>query len=675
LVWEQGQHKLSDPRNILLIHPPYGDVTYPYHSLSYVAATLKNAGYAVQVVDLNALWFRSLFQNEVVSGWRGELEVEFSKLDAQIRWGPDERQKAMELIKCIASCSRIDAEEAVDVFQSKRFYDYESYRRARQSVRAFEQVLSYLYRPYDFYNAFAVPPYIANGRHLAEQVKASARWTDDFERLLRGVCRADGYLLCGVSAPFAANVMGSLSVLAAARRLWPKAVTVLGGTAATDLYKNRANEEALAPLSEFCDYLYCGEAEVGVEQLALWCEEKAPRPRQVVDLRLGHQIACSQYIALSTRSPGKFAPYDWKKSGPDYSWIDWSLYLSPTRQVNYAPGRGCFWNKCAFCDYGLNDGGPTAPSRTMEPTVVVEHLRGLLADGISCVYFAADAIPPKFLHELASRLIAEQVNINWSAEFFLTKGFTTEFVAMLERSGLTTASFGLESGSSAVLERMGKGSNRVEEVLEPALKAFEATHIGLQPKYFFGFPGETDADRQKTVDFVLQNRAAFCVLTQANVFDLTAGSAVGKNPEQFAIKNLRRKPGDDIGGGWEYDNAPNPADFRRFNQQIAYPRGVFERPWAGGIDTLHTKLYVTRFGRDVFHHLAKREENPPRVPIRIRSRFNLDEVVEANHFAQLLRNERLKQTVRALAGKEFGEMASEEDMVAGDADEYLLQVK
>lgn len=658
-----------------MIHPPYGDVTYPYHSLSYVAAAFKSAGYRAEVLDLNALWFRSLFRNEVIGKWREELQAEFQNLDAQTNWGPRERESAIGLIKCLAACDRIDAGQAVEIFRSERFYDYESYRTARQSVRAFEQVLSYLYKPYDFYNAFASPPYIANACKLADQVNAAKRWTDDFERLLRSVCRPDGYLFCGVSVPFAANVMGSLAALSAVRRIWPRAVTILGGTAATDLYKNRATDDALFPLSQFADYLYCGEAEAGAGQLAHWCEGNACAPEQLVDLRSARPLGRNRYVALSSAPAQKFAPYDWKTSGPDYSWIDWSLYLSPERQVNYSPTRGCFWNKCTFCDYGLNEDGPTAPSRTMDAAVVVEHLKALLAAGISCVYFAADAIPPKFLADLAQRLSAAQLQINWSAEFFLTRQFTSEFVANLKRSGLTTASFGLESGSSAVLERMGKGTNRAEEVLDPAMRTFASAGVGLQPKYFFGFPGETDADRQKTVDFVLRHRPSFCVLTQANVFDLTAGSIVGKNPEQFGVKNLRRKPGDDIGGGWDYDNSPRPADFVHFNRQIPYPRAAFERPWAGGIDTLHTKLYVSRFGNDVFRHLAKREENPARRSLRMRSRFNLDEVVEADHFARLLRDRRLGQTVRALAGEDFDEISSEHDMKAGEPDEYLLEVK
>jgi radical SAM superfamily enzyme YgiQ (UPF0313 family) len=36
----------------------------------------------------------------------------------------------------------------------------------------------------------------------------------------------------------------------------------------------------------------------------------------------------------------------------------WELYLSPASGINYAPTRGCYWNRCTFCDYGLNTDKP-----------------------------------------------------------------------------------------------------------------------------------------------------------------------------------------------------------------------------------------------------------------------------------------------------------------------------
>ena len=60
---------------------------------------------------------------------------------------------------------------------------------------------------------------------------------------------------------------------------------------------------------------------------------------------------------------------------------------------------------------------------------------------------------------------------------------------------------------------------------------------------------------------------------------------------------------------------------------------MFERPWCGGIDTFHTKLYIERYGRGVFAQLAKlfQQEHDilnPQFHISLNSRYNLSEVFE-----------------------------------------------
>jgi radical SAM superfamily enzyme YgiQ (UPF0313 family) len=48
---------------------------------------------------------------------------------------------------------------------------------------------------------------------------------------------------------------------------------------------------------------------------------------------------------------------------PDFRMLPWDLYLSPQRFVYYSPTRGCYWNKCTFCDYG-----PAEPRGARRPT-------------------------------------------------------------------------------------------------------------------------------------------------------------------------------------------------------------------------------------------------------------------------------------------------------------------
>jgi anaerobic magnesium-protoporphyrin IX monomethyl ester cyclase len=659
---------------VLLLHPPYGDFTYPYHALSYASAPLKAAGYDVQVLDLNALWFRGVFTRAWVSRRREGFALELDAVDDRESLDISDQRRVAELIRCLAICDDLDPEAAVEVFRTARFYDFEVYLRARQQVRAFEILLSEFYAPYDFATAFEVPVYVPNAARLVADALSCRPLIDDIAELLRRHCRRDDYVFCGVGVPFTMNLMPAMAVLAAVEEVFPGSKRVSGGTAISDIEKYKVSHEALAPLARVSDHLFVGEAEPGIARYAQWCLdgcEGAPPPQVVLPGRTNPHQARGKpaYVSLSDRpGGGDFVPYDWKAAPPDYSWIDWELYLAPEPQVNYSPTRGCFWNKCTFCDYGLNDDVPTAPSRGMDVDTAVRHLKALSERGIRCVYFAVDAIAPNFLRALADQLVSEGLRPNWSGEFFLSRAFTGEFVAGLARSGLTTASFGLESGSDAVLERMGKGRGRVGRDLIPALDAFRQSPIGLQPKFFFGFPGETDADRQATFDLLTEYRSVFSIVTRGNVFDLSLGSDVAKNPARYGIARVVRKPGDDIGGGLDYELAdgrrsPTLLSFGEFNRRLNYPR-YFERPWAGGIDTLHTKLYIERFGRDVFHRLGERYLGPTGCPgpgprVRVVSRFDVHELMQNVRTFEVASCPVRSSAARAMLGGQFDEALAE----------------
>jgi hypothetical protein len=628
---------MKSSRRILLLQPPYGDLTYPYHSLSYVAAALRASGYDVDVLDLNAIWFRSLFTAATVRAWRNELQCEIDLLDARPALSLAEQGRFVALLQSIGICEALDPAAAITTFRTEAFYDFAQYQRAREQIRAFEKLLCRLYAPYDFFTAFAIPPYEPLAAGVVAKALASTRLIDDLRRILAERTSQHDYLFCGVTIPFSANLVPGLATLAALRIVHPSAISVMGGTAVSDVYKYRANSESLLPFKRVCDYLYIGEAETGIAQWAAFCRgECAILPKQVVDLSLPTDAITLQYVSLSERAQlqPRFAPYSWREHPPDYDWVDWDLYLSPEKRVNCSPSRGCFWNQCTFCDYGLNEDGPTAPSRSMDVDTFVAHLAALADRGIRHVYLAVDAIAPNFLSAFADRLIAERLDIHWSSQFFLTKGFNDDLVGRLVASGLRVASFGFESGSSRVLERMGKGKRHVETVFLPVLEVFRRSPVGLQPLFFFGFPGEDDRDRQATVDVLVDHADVFCTVSKGGRFALLPGSMVAKDPERFGVRNLRRAADDDIVGGMRYDLAdgttpPSCDAFIRFNRQLPH-LDLFERPWAGGIDTFHTQLYIERHGRDVFHRIRaqRRSADGPWGDVTLFSHFDLDELME-----------------------------------------------
>ncbi|RMB12360.1 B12-binding domain-containing radical SAM protein [Eilatimonas milleporae] len=643
---DPGQDRVPHPerqsgrKTVLLIQPPYGDLTYPYHALSYVAAAVNAAGYEAEVIDLNALWLNAKLSKPAIAAWDAEVSEHIADCYARPSLEIGDQNRLADLLKIQAICRDIRPETCRRIFRSEAFYDPERYQFARRQFRMFEALLDHFYAPIDFLNAFAIPPHIDTAARLTGMVRASDRLKEELADLLRAHCRGRDYLFIGVGMQFTANIAPGFAVLDLLAEVFPGVARVAGGTAVTDLVKYARSEAALAPLSAFCEAMYAGEAEPGMAGLIDWLSGGGEAPDGVVQLdgQARERLTQPDYVSLGGREGkgGKgagFAPFDWERFPPRFDWVDWSLYLAPERRVNYAPVRGCFWNQCTFCDYGLNSDKPTAPSRAMNAKIAVAVVRRLRDAGVIYFYLSSDALPPNFLKAFAEELIAEDIGISWSCQLFLTKTFTPEFVALLERSGLVQASFGLESGSSRVLEKMGKGTDRVDRILRPAFEAFRASNIALQPLFFMGFPGETDEDRQATVDLLLEYADIFTPISHGGRFTLLAGSILAKNPEAYGLSDLAFPENDDFSGALNYrfDGRDNPTDcelLKPFNDQLPADT-AFERPWIGGIDTFHTHLYAQRHGRTVFERIRtqnrRRDENIDHVT---RSPYDIPTVIE-----------------------------------------------
>ncbi len=616
--------------SVLLILPPYGDFTYPYHSVSYLAPALRRAGIDVEVIDLNIVWLRSILKSEQLGIWKREARSALDELNRLPQWGNEEQKLAIDCIRVMAAANFIDPALIIETLRTDAFYDYERYLDARVQYRLFEHILNWVYPAVEFYRAFERPADEGNAEALVSGALSCERFIGEAADLLKQRFAKRSFDVVGVSMSFSCHLRLGFASLAAAERVFPDAFRIAGGTAVTDIVSYRESDNTLAPFARCCDHLFVGEGDTMFASYVEWalgrqetCPAQAINPADVRDVEAAGEVP---FHKISERH-----------DTPDYSWCEWDLYLSPERGINYSPTRGCYWNKCTFCDYGMNRDTPTAPYRQARMERVIDDLVALEKSGIANVYMAADAVSPKFVRGIARGLSECGSKLKWSAQMKLEHYLTKEVVEELEIGGLVTSAFGLESGSAEVLEKMGKGRDQLNRTIHPVLDAFKDSTIGLQPMFFFGFPGETDADRQATVDLLNGNRDVFSVVTDCNSFVLTAGSLVARSPDTYGITNLRRPAGGDIQGSLSYEQVsgePLARDlgYEGFSRQLDYFE-TFERPWVGGIDSFHTFLYLKRFGRGIVHQLSKLHAGDLSVRLRLPvdlpdSYFDLEQVFE-----------------------------------------------
>ena len=225
---------------------------------------------------------------------------------------------------------------------------------------------------------------------------------------------------------------------------------------------------------------------------------------------------------------------------PDFSGFCLEDYISPKVILPFLTSRGCPWGRCVFCTHhhsylryrGLGIG---------------ECLRqiGQLKEcyGARLFNFYDEMIPPGRFRRLAQALIDEGMGICYSAYAKPTKSFDIDLLRLIHRSGGRVIMWGVESASQRVLDLMRKGTRigDVEKVLQ------DSTHAGLMNLTFimFGFPTETETEFYETIDFLERNRAYIHTLSKGK-FVLTGGSLVQREPERFAITEIREAPGSKV---------------------------------------------------------------------------------------------------------------------------------
>src|SRR6202034_1122851 len=215
----------------------------------------------------------------------------------------------------------------------------------------------------------------------------------------------------------------------------------------------------------------------------------------------------------------------------------WDLYLSPERGINYSPTRGCYWNRCTFCDYGLNTDSPTSPWRERKISDVVADLsQAQQKHGIEYVSFAVDVMAPGYLERLSDAMVAANLNLRWSAELRLEKIFSGERCRKMAQSGCVCVSFGMESGNQRILDLIDKGTK--VGFMSETMRNFSNARIAVQLMAFSDFPTETPEEKAETVRFIKENQDHWST-GGVRSFLLTCTSSIANNPKKLGLLEIR----------------------------------------------------------------------------------------------------------------------------------------
>lgn len=179
---------------------------------------------------------------------------------------------------------------------------------------------------------------------------------------------------------------------------------------------------------------------------------------------------------------------------PDFS--DFDLQHYP--HLPHFGARSCPY-QCKFCSETVNWGR----YRKKNVTRVVEEFIELHRRYSHQLFLMTDSTLNPIITDLAEAVIRSGVSIYWDGFLRADRHVCSMDNTMLWRQGgFYRAKLGLESGSQHVLDLMDK--RITVEQCRAALSSLAYAGIKTTTFWLFGFPGETDDDFQKTLDFTEQ---------------------------------------------------------------------------------------------------------------------------------------------------------------------------
>ena len=196
--------------------------------------------------------------------------------------------------------------------------------------------------------------------------------------------------------------------------------------------------------------------------------------------------------------------------------------------------RGCPY-KCTYCASPFHWDRRTTRLRSPESVIAeMKHLKEhywdnvkkydfsasgnsakkdeLIIEDNTMVYFVDDVftVNKKRVKEILRMMINEKLNMRWKCEA-RTDHLDQEIAELMKEAGCIRVKLGFESGSDRILKQIKKLETK-DEMLD-GVSYLKKAGVEFSGYFMAGFPGETDKDLQKTIDFAKEVNANYYSLS------------------------------------------------------------------------------------------------------------------------------------------------------------------
>lgn len=188
---------------------------------------------------------------------------------------------------------------------------------------------------------------------------------------------------------------------------------------------------------------------------------------------------------------------------PDFTDFPWDRY--PVRIMPILSGRGCQWDRCLFCSDVISASGRKFRTRSIDSVLLEMQEQARRHNTASFLFLDLKLNSwPEMIRGISRKLQHYVQGAEWVGTVHVDQrsdnGLSRPDLQLAVDGGMRRISFGLETGSQSLLDRMAKGSSveRNSQFIHDA----HAAGLSIRCTMFKGFPGETVEDMEATERFL-----------------------------------------------------------------------------------------------------------------------------------------------------------------------------
>lgn len=539
----------SKARAVVLITPPFTQLSSTYAATPFLAGTLTAHGHDVRQYDLSLETALRLFSRD---GLTRLFNVADAKTRKALRDVFDHRDGYIDTIDDVICflqgknqpfARRIVTRDLLP--EGRRFASLPTDFSALELTDAATHIASlYIDDIHDI--ARAIIPEFGLSRyqeHLTrgasyDDILRAVRRSDCIDGLLNDALAAidlSGVTLVGITVPFPGNFVGALKIGRWIKKHHPGVRIAIGGGFINTELRSLAEPR----LFDIVDHVTLDDGAAPLLALAARAAgETAPLTRTFVR----ENGSVRFHVGNAATIP---------PATPNYDGIPLDRYITLIESENpmhriwsergYAKliaAHGCYWHRCTFCDTSLDHIARYAP-RTGS-ALADDAARIAAKTGMRAFHFVDEAMPAAVMRSFSQALHERHLTATWWGNVRFDRSWTPAVCRAVKAGGCIGVTGGLEGVTDPVLSRMNKGTPLGDMVR--TLQAFSDAGILTHAYLMYGFPGSTVQDTVDALEIVRQ-LFAHGLLHSAywHRFSLTAHSDVFRHHSRFGITPIPKQ--------------------------------------------------------------------------------------------------------------------------------------